>query len=169
MYCRTEKHSMVSKLLYGLCPYNIVLARPAFIVFSLLFSISVLTTYEQAYYAFQKRSNALTTIGTARQGEVSVLAVNDPVNRGNRQTIIVDVIDSESKKCIAGVNINGAVTYASRLPIYEFNGKTDDSGHFSYSWTIDKDAEPGIFIAVISATSERYSLRLVDSTTFEVI
>ena len=104
-------------------------------------------------------SNALATIGTPRQGELSVFAVNDPVNRGNRQTIIVDVIDSESKQGIAGVNINVAVTYASRLPIYEFNGKTDDSGHFSYSWPIDNDAEPGRFLAVVSATSERYSLR----------
>ena len=40
---------------------------------------------------------------------------------------------------------------------------------FSYSWSIDKDAEPGIFIAVVSATSERYSFRMVDSTTFEVV
>ena len=39
----------------------------------------------------------------------------------------------------------------------------------SYSWTIDKDAKPGIFISVVSATSEQYSLRMVDSTTFEVI
>ena len=143
-----------------------MIGRLAVIVLVLLLLISVSSNYEQA---LQKGHNTLATIETPRQGEVSVLAVNDPVNRGNRQTIIVDVIDSESKKCIAGVNINGAVTYASRLPIYEFNGKTDDSGHFSYSWTIDKDAEPGIFIAVISATSERYSLRLVDSTTFEVI
>jgi hypothetical protein len=143
-----------------------VLARPAFIVIFLVLSISVLSTYEQA---FQKMSNALATIGTPRQGELSVFAVNDPVDRGNRQTIIVDVIDSESKQGIAGVNINVAVTYASRLPIYEYNGKTDDSGHFSYSWPIDKDAEPGIFIAVVSATSEQYSLRMVDSTTFEVV
>ena len=146
-----------------------MLARPAIIVITLLFSISVLSTYEQAHYGFQKRFNALATIGTTRQTEVSVLAVNDPVNRGNRQTIIVDVIDSESKQGIAGVNINVAVTYASRLPIYEFNGKTDDSGHFSYSWPIDNDAEPGIFLAVVSATSERYSLRMVESTTFEVV
>jgi hypothetical protein len=146
-----------------------VLARLAYVVISLLFSISVLSTYEQTHYSFQKRFNTLATIETARQTEVSVLAVNDPVNRGNRQTIIVDVIDADSKQGIAEVNINGVVTYASRLPIYEFNGKTDDSAHFSYSWIIDEDAEPGIFIAVVSATSERYSLRMVDSTTFGVM
>jgi hypothetical protein len=109
-----------------------VLARPAFIVVFLFFSISVLSTYEQAHYVFQERFNALATIGTARQSELSVLAVNDPVSRGNRQTIIVGVIDSESKQGIAGVNIKVAVTYASRLPIYEFNGKTDDSGLFLF-------------------------------------
>jgi hypothetical protein len=35
--------------------------------------------------------------------------------------------------------------------------------------TIDEDAEPGIFIAVVSANSEQYSIRTVESTTFEVV
>jgi hypothetical protein len=61
------------------------------------------------------------------------------------------------------------VTYTSGLPLYEFKGKTGEAGHFSYSWTIDKDIEPGIFIVVISATSEQYSLRMVESTTFEAM
>ena len=143
-----------------------MIGRLAVIVLVLLLLISVSSNYEQA---LQKGHNTLATIETPRQGEVSVLAVNDPVNRGNRQTIIVDVIDSESKQGIAGVIIDGTVTYTSGLPFYEFIGKTDDSGHFSYSWTIDKEAEPGIFISVVSATSERYSLRMVGSTTFEVL
>jgi hypothetical protein len=128
-----------------------------------------LSIHEQAYYAFQKRSNTLATIGTPRQDEISISVVNNPIDRGDRQTVTVDILDSQSKQGIAAVNINGVVTYASRLPIYEFKGKTDDSGHFSYSWTIDKDAEPGIFIVVVFATSEQYSLRLVKSTTFEVM
>jgi hypothetical protein len=61
------------------------------------------------------------------------------------------------------------VTYASGLPIYEFNGKTNGAGHFSYSWIIDEDAEPGTFIAVVSAISEQYSIRIVESTTFEAV
>jgi phosphatidate phosphatase APP1 len=93
---------------------------------------------------------------------------NNPMDRGNRQTVMAEVIDSQSKQGISGVNIKGTVTYASLLPIYEFNGKTDGNGNFSYSWTIDRNAEPGTFIVVVAATSEQYTLRLVESTMFEV-
>jgi uncharacterized protein YfaS (alpha-2-macroglobulin family) len=74
----------------------------------------------------------------------------------------------QSEQGIAGVNIKVTVTYASGLPIYEFTGKTDEAGHFSYSWTIDRNVEPGRFLVVVSSVSEQYSLRLVESTSFEV-
>jgi phosphatidate phosphatase APP1 len=96
------------------------------------------------------------------------LVTNNPIDRGNRQTVTAEVFDSQSKQGIPGVNIKGTVTYASLLPIYEFNGKTDANGNFSYSWTIDRDVEPGTFTVVVAATSEQYSLRLVESTMFEV-
>jgi hypothetical protein len=99
---------------------------------------------------------------------LSLWVTNNPMDRGNRQTVMAEVIDSQSRQGIAGVNIKGTVTYASFLPIYEFNGRTDRSGNFSYSWTIDRDVEPGTFIVVVAATSEQYSLRLVESTMFEV-
>jgi phosphatidate phosphatase APP1 len=99
---------------------------------------------------------------------LSLSVTNNPIDRGNRQTVMAEVLDSQSKQGIPGVNIKGTVTYASLLPIYEFNGKTDGNGNFSYSWTIDRDAEPGTFIVVVAATSEQYILRLVESTMFEV-
>ena len=99
---------------------------------------------------------------------LSLSVTNNPMDRGNRQTVMAEVIDSQSRQGIAGVNIKGTVTYASFLPIYEFNGRTDGSGNFSYSWTIGRDVEPGTFIVVVAATSEQYSLRLVESTMFEV-
>ena len=103
------------------------------------------------------------------QPELSLLVTNNPVDRGNRQTVTAEVFDLQSKQGIPGVNIKGTVTYASLLPIYEFNGKTDGNGNFSYSWTIDRDAEPETFIVVVAATSEQYTLRLVESTLFEVM
>jgi hypothetical protein len=99
---------------------------------------------------------------------LSLSVTNNPMDRGNRQTVMAEVFDLQSRQGIAGVNIKGTVTYASLLPIYEFNGRTDGSGNFSYSWTIDRDVEPGTFIVVVAATSEQYSLRLVESTMFEV-
>jgi hypothetical protein len=131
-----------------------------------LLSVFVLSTVpEEAYSTFLSSSEKQVTPKT----EVTVLSLNDPIQRGNRQTLSVSVFESQSKQGIAGITINGVVTYASGLPIYEYNGKTNEAGHFSYSWTIDEDAEPGTFIAAVSATSEQYSIRIVESTTFEVV
>ena len=99
---------------------------------------------------------------------LSLSVTHNPLDRGNRQTVMAEVIDSQSGQVIAGVNIKGTVTYASFLPIYEFNGRTDGSRNFSYSWTIDRDVEPGTFVVVVTATSEQYTLLLVESTKFEV-
>jgi phosphatidate phosphatase APP1 len=82
---------------------------------------------------------------------------------------MAEVFDLQSEQGIAGVNIKVTVTYASRLLIYEFNGKTDENGNFSYSWTIDRNVEPGRFLVVVSSASEQYSVRLVESTSFEVM
>jgi hypothetical protein len=141
-----------------------VITLPVLVILPLL-SVFVLSSVpEEAYSTFLGSSEKQET-----KTEVTVLTLNNPIQRGNRQTLSVKVIDSQSKQGIAGITINGVVTYASGLPIYEFNGKTNEAGHFSYSWTIDEDAEPGIFIAVVSATSEQYSIRTVESTTFEVV
>ncbi len=95
----------------------------------LLFLISVLSNVHEQ--AFQKRPTASATIGTALQTEVSISVVNSPIDRGDRQTIIVDVFDSQSKHGLAGVIIDGTMTYTSGLPLYEFKGKTGEAGHFS--------------------------------------
>lgn len=120
---------------------------------------------EGAYPSPQEISN---TPEITQPALLSLLVTNNPIDRGNRQTVTAEVFDSQSKQGIPGVNIKGTVTYASLLPIYEFNGKTDGNGIFSYSWTIDRDVEPGTFIVVVAATSEQYSLRLMESTMFEV-
>ena len=101
--------------------------------------------------------------------EISLSVTNNPIDRGNEQTVTAEILDPQSKQGIPGVIIKGTVTYASLLPIYEFNGKTDGNGNFSYSWTIDRNAEPGTFIVVVAATSEQHSLRLVESTLCEAV
>ena len=145
-----------------------MITLPVPVILSLLSVFVLSSVLEDAYSTFQKILSP-SEKQVPPKPEVIVLTYNNPVVRGNRQTLSVNVIDSQSEQGIAGININGVVTYASGLPIYEFNGKTNGTGHFSYSWTIDEDAEPGIFIAVVSATSEQYSIRTVESTTFEVV
>jgi hypothetical protein len=77
-----------------------VIGRLAVIVLILLFLISVSSNYGQA---LQKGPTASATIGTARQTEVSIAVVNNPIDRGHRQTIIVDVFDLQSKHGLVGV------------------------------------------------------------------
>lgn len=124
---------------------------------------------EEAYPTSRQIPNTTQLAQSPIQPVLSLSVINNPIDRGNRQTVMAEVIDLQSRQGIPGVNIKGTVTYASLLPIYEFNGKTDGNGNFSYSWTIDRDAEPGTFIVVVAATSEEYSLRLVESTSFEAV
>ena len=141
--------------------------RPVLVILPLL-SIAFLPIIpESSYPTPQETPNIVEGAQDISQPMLSLSAVNNPINRGDRQTVMAEVFDPQSKQGIPGVNIKGTVTYASRLPIYEFSGKTDGDGDFSYSWTIDKNTEPGIFIVVAAATSEQYSLRLVESTLFE--
>jgi hypothetical protein len=94
-----------------------------------LSSVFVLSSVpEEAYSTFLSSAEKQVT-----KTEVTVLTLNNPIQRGDRQTLSVNLIDSQSKQGIAGITINGVVTYASGLPIYEFNGNTNEAGHFSYS------------------------------------
>jgi phosphatidate phosphatase APP1 len=133
---------------------------------TLLSLVAFLPVVHECVYASLEESN---TPKITQPALLSLLVTNNPIDRGNRQTVKAEVFDSQSKQGIPGVNIKGTVTYASLLPIYEFNGKTDGNGNFSYSWTIDRDAEPGTFIVVVAATSEQHSLRLVEATSFEAV
>jgi hypothetical protein len=121
---------------------------------------------ESAYATPLEESN---TPKITQPALLSFTVAYNPIERGNEQTVTAEVFDPQSKQGISGVNIKGTVTYASLLPIYEFNGKTDGNGNFSYSWTIDRNAEPGTFIVVVAATSEQHSLRLVEATSFEAV
>jgi phosphatidate phosphatase APP1 len=133
---------------------------------TLLSLVAFLPVVHECVYASLEESN---TPKITQPALLSLLVTNNPIDRGNRQTVTAEVFDPQSKQGISGVNIKGTVTYASLLPIYEFNGKTDGNGNFSYSWTIDRDAEPGTFIVVVAATSEQHSLRLVEATSFEAV
>ena len=147
----------------------IVIARLLAFVILLLLLIALLSVILESSYSTPQEMPNILEKTQELQPELSLSVNNNPMDRGNRQTVMAEVSDLQSRQGIAGVNIKGTVTYASQLPIYEFNGKTEGNGNFSYSWTIGRDVEPGIFIVVVAATSEEYSLRLVESILFEVV
>ena len=132
---------------------------PALVILPILLVAFLSIIPECSYSTPQEMPNIQKRAQDFLQPELSLLVTNNPIDRGNRQTVTAEVFDLQSKQGTRGVNIKGTVTYASLLPIYEFNGKTDGNGNFSYSWTIDRNAEPGTFIVVVAATSEQHSLR----------
>ena len=95
---------------------------------------------------------------------------NDPIIRGNEQTITVNVIDKHSKEELPGIEINGLVKYASKTTTKSFSGMTDDNGKFSYSWKIAGNSKPGLFEVIIKAKSllDNTTTILEDTERFEV-
>lgn len=50
------------------------------------------------------------------QPEVNILVGYNSVNKGNKQSITVDVFDSQSNQGLAEIVIDGTATYISGLP-----------------------------------------------------
>ena len=95
---------------------------------------------------------------------------NDPIIRGNEQTITVNVIDKHSKEKLSGIEISGLIKYATKTTTKSFSGITDDSGKFSYSWKIAGNSKPGLFEVMIKAKSllDNTSTISEDTERFEV-
>jgi hypothetical protein len=95
---------------------------------------------------------------------------NDPIIRGNEQTITVNVIDKHSKEELSGIEINGLVKYATKTTTKSFSGITDDNGKFSYSWKIAGNSKPRLFEVMIKAKSllDNTPTILEDVERFEV-
>src|SRR6476661_6542358 len=98
---------------------------------------------------------------------VSIAVAKDPITVGDVQTITVTVTDADSNKLLQGITIHGEIMYASGTVIKQFAGTTDNSGEVSHSWTIEGDANPGVFTVTIKASSLDYNPESA-RTSFEV-
>lgn len=104
----------------------------------------------------QSKSSDVNKIQNGTTTETSNLELfidinNDPIIRGNEQTITVSVIDNLSKEELSGIEINGLVKYASKTTTKSFSGITDNNGKFFYSWKIAGNSKPGLFEVIIKA------------------
>lgn len=102
--------------------------------------------------------------------ELFIDVYNDPIIRGNEQTITVNVIDKHSKEKLSGIEISGLIKYATKTTTKSFSGITDDNGKFSYSWKIAGNSKPGLFEVMIKAKSllDNTSTISEDTERFEV-
>jgi hypothetical protein len=101
---------------------------------------------------------------------ISFDLAKNPISIGGNQTINTRVLDaSNSNVTIAGAKVNGTVTNPANTTVTNFNGTTNKSGIFSYSWKISKEYKPGTFTISVDASANGYQNHLTPTTmTFDV-
>src|SRR5215212_6917518 len=71
---------------------------------------------------------------------VSIMVGNDPINSGDKQSLIISVSDARSNDKVAGANIVGQVSKSSGVANKGFRLHSDYNGQASYSWKIKQTA-----------------------------
>jgi len=98
---------------------------------------------------------------------VSIVPVNDPVARGNPQTVAISVTDQNSRP-VANAQIRGILSYPGDNFEREFGGITHIQGKFVYSWTIGKKGDVGALTVQVEVSSPGLAVsRAVDS--FDIV
>lgn len=92
----------------------------------------------------------------------------DPIVRGNIQTITAQVYDEFTEYVIEDAYVEVDVIYASGQTTKDFVGYTDGNGEVSFSWRIGGNSTPGTFEVFIEVRAEGYETEYY-SSSFEVI
>jgi hypothetical protein len=101
---------------------------------------------------------------------ISFDLAKNPISIGGNQTINTRVLDAaNSNVTIAGAKVNGTVISPANTTVTNFNGTTNKSGIFSYSWKISKEYKPGTFTINVLGSANGYQNQLTPITmTFDV-
>ena len=101
---------------------------------------------------------------------VSLDLSKNPISVGGKVTLKTTVFDAaNSNLTIAGARVNGTVTDSTNTTITNFNGTTDNSGIFTYTWKVSKDSKPGVFTVGVHASASGYKSQSTPTrTTFNV-
>jgi hypothetical protein len=86
---------------------------------------------------------------------VSIVPQNDPVSRGDSQTVTITVTDSASA-AVANAVIDGNLIYPGDNFEKEFSGTTDSLGEFVYSWTIGENGDAGPLTVQVEVSSQEH-------------
>jgi len=98
---------------------------------------------------------------------VSIVPLNDPVSRGDTQSVTITVTDSTSN-AIPNAEIDGNLIYPGDNFEKEFNGITDSQGEFVYSWTIGENGDAGP-LSVQVEVSDKEHLPSSASSSFDIV
>ena len=98
---------------------------------------------------------------------ISIVPLNDPVSRGDTQSVTITVTDSTSN-AIANADIDGNLIYPGDNFEKQFNGITDSQGEFVYSWTIGENGDVGP-LSVQVDVSDKEHLPSSASSSFDIV
>jgi hypothetical protein len=86
---------------------------------------------------------------------VSIVPLNDPVSRGDSQSVTITVTDTASA-AVANAEIDGNLIYPGDNFEKEFSGITDSQGEFVYSWTIGENGDAGSLLVQVEVSSQEH-------------
>lgn len=86
---------------------------------------------------------------------VSIIPQNDPISRGDSQTVTITVTDSAST-AVANAEIDGNLIYPGDNFEKEFSGTTNSQGEFVYTWTIGENGDAGPLSVQVEVSSQEH-------------
>jgi len=98
---------------------------------------------------------------------VSIHLAKKSVHPGDKQGVIIKVTDVNSSVPVVGASVLGRVTDPSGGLFKKLEGRTDDGGKSSYSWTVGQDNTTGKYKAIIEVSAYGYK-NSTASKTFSV-
>jgi phosphatidate phosphatase APP1 len=98
---------------------------------------------------------------------VSITPLNDPVSRGDTQSVTITVTDSTSD-AVANAEIDGNLIYPGDNFEKDFNGITDSRGEFVYSWTIGENGDAGPLSVQVEVSDQVHPPALATSS-FDIV
>jgi hypothetical protein len=99
---------------------------------------------------------------------ISIHLAKKSVHAGDKQSVVIQVIDANSTIPIPGASVLGMVTDPSGGSFKKLAGITDDTGKSSYSWTVSRSDTTGKYKAIIDVSAYGYKNNTA-SKTFQVI
>jgi hypothetical protein len=95
----------------------------------------------------------------------------NPISAGGKETLKATVYNAaNSTLTIAGARVNVTITDPSNRTVSNFNGTTNNSGIFTYTWKVSKDSKPEVFTVAVHASANGYQNQSTPTrTTFNVV
>jgi len=96
---------------------------------------------------------------------IAAIHVSDAyAHLGDKETITLKVMDTNSNNTIAGASVIGNITKPSGALFKSMEGTTDDKGKFPYSYTVNKGDISGIYKVIMKVSAPGYLIQSASKT-----